>query len=76
MEEIKTNNVKWGVEVLIIFLLAALAIGASVGCFNYATLAKAEGNPDNFFWFIGIANILWNGFVIYRRVKKLRESDI
>ena len=74
MNDENKNRLMRGLKVLALFLLGSLAIGASVGCFNYATLAKAEGNPDNFFWFIGVANLVWNAFVIYTQAKKLKEA--
>ena len=58
-------------NVLLLAGLIALAILASVGCFNYATLAAKAGDPDNLFWLVGFANILYNGFAIYKIGKKL-----
>ena len=74
MDKYNKNNVKWGIEVLLLFLLASMALGASIGCFNYASLAKKVGNPDGLFWFIGIANLVYNAFVIVRRVKEIDEK--
>lgn len=58
-------------NVLLLAGLIALAILASVGCFNYATLAAKAGDPDNLFWLVGLVNIIYNGFAIYKIGKKL-----
>ncbi len=58
-------------NVLLLVGLIALAILASVGCFNYATLAAKAGDPDNLFWLVGLVNIIYNGFAIYKIGKKL-----
>lgn len=58
-------------NVLLLAGLIALAILASVGCFNYATLAAKAGDTDNIFWLVGIVNIVYNGFAIYKIGKKL-----
>jgi len=62
MEEIK--------NVLLLAGLIILAILSSVGCFNYATLANKAGDPDNLFWLVGLVNIIYNGFAIYKIGKK------
>ena len=69
------NNVKKGVEVLLLFILGSLAIAASFGCFNYATLAKKAGDPENIFWLVGIANLVYNGFIIYHIAKMLPKDE-
>ena len=58
-------------NVLLLAGLILLAILASVGCFDYATLAAKEGDPDNLFWLVGLVNIIYNGFAIYKIGKKL-----
>lgn len=74
MDKYNKDNVKMGIEVLLLFLLGTLAIATSFGCFNYATLAREAGSPDNVFWFIGVANIAYNAFVIVREAKKLGKK--
>lgn len=74
MDKYNKNNVNWGVEVLLLFLLGSLALAASFGCFNYATLAKEAGNPDGIFWLVGVANIVYNAFVIVRRAKEISKK--
>ena len=74
MDKYNKNNVNWGVEVLLLFLLGSLALATSFGCFNYASLAKEAGNPDGIFWLVGVANIVYNAFVIVRRVKEINKK--
>lgn len=76
MNEQNKNNIKKGVKVLLFFLFVSLAIAASFGCFNYATLAKKAGEPDNIFWLVGILNLAWNGYVIYLQAKKMKEAKL
>lgn len=65
-----------GLQVLALFILGGLAVGAAFGCFNYATLAKKTGEPDNIFWLVGILNLAWNGYVIYMQAKKMKEARL
>ena len=62
-------------NVLLLVGLITLAIAASFGCFNYATLANKAGDPDNIFWFVGFANLAYNGFAIYTLGKKLFTKE-
>lgn len=70
------NKARWGFDLKMIALIALgiIAILSSVGCFNYATLAKKAGDPDNLFWLVGIVNILYNGYIIYRLAKKWKSE--
>ena len=67
-------NIKKWLEVMLLGALGFLAILSSVGCFNYATLAREAGNPDNLFWLVGIVNLAYNAFIIYRIVKTLPKE--
>ena len=58
-------------KVLLLVGLITLAIAASFGCFNYATLASKTGDPDGIFWLIGFVNIVYNGFAVYKISRKL-----
>ena len=71
------NKKAWGHDLKMIALLGlgVLAILSSVGCFNYATLAREAGNPDNLFWLVGIVNLAYNAFIIYRIVKMLPKEE-
>ena len=55
----------WGAMVLALFIAAAVGVGSSFGCFNYATLAKETGNPDGIFWLVGVLNLASWGYAIY-----------
>ena len=63
-------------KVLLLVGLIALAILASVGCFNYATLASKAGDPDGIFWLVGIVNIVYNGFAVYRISRRLFPEPV
>lgn len=70
------NKERWGFDLKMIALIALgiIAILSSVGCFNYATLAREAGKSDNLFWLVGIVNILYNGYIIYRLAKKWKSE--
>lgn len=70
------KRVKWGLEVLFFFLSISVGIGAGIGCFNYATLAKQAGDNEGIFWLVGIANIAYTIFYGIRHFKKIRESEL
>lgn len=74
MNEDNKNRMKWGLEVLLLSLGALLGIIASVGCFDYATLAKQAGEPDNLFWFVGVANLVYWGINTYRRGVEISDN--
>ena len=71
MNEIHKGQLKWGVEVLLLFLGAILGITSSVACFNYATMDKSEG----FFWLVGLANIIFWGVNIFYRARKIYKGE-
>lgn len=56
-------------------LLCFMGLIASVGCFNYATLAKEIGNPDGLFWFIGIGNGIMVLTYTIERVRQFIDED-
>ena len=68
------NRMVEGLEVLLLFVMVSLGIAAGIGCFNYATLAKQGGNPDNIFWLVGIANIVFSVLYAIRRGKQIRDE--
>jgi hypothetical protein len=74
MTDQNKNNLMMGLEVLLIFILASVGIGAGFGCFNYATYAKELGKPDGFFWFVGAANIATTLFFAIRGAKRLKDA--
>ena len=69
------NNIKKWLEVMLLGALGFLAILSSVGCFNYATLAREAGSSDNLFWLVGIVNLAYNAFIIYHIYKMLPKED-
>ena len=76
MNDQNKNNVKWGLEVLIFVLMLSVGVGASIGCFNYATLAKQAGDQEGIFWLVGIVNIAIVLFYGYRHFKAIRNSNL
>lgn len=76
MNEQGKNNIKWGLEVLLLFIGISLGVGSAIGCFNYATLAREAGTPDNIFWLVGLANAIYWVFMAIRYGKKIHDSNI
>lgn len=74
MNEDNKKRLMMGLEVLLIFILASVGIGAGFGCFNYATYAKELGKPDGFFWLVGAANIAITLFFAIRGAKRLKDA--
>lgn len=70
------ERMMWGLEVLLLVIMVSLGIAAGVGSFNYATLAKQAGAPDNIFWLVGIVNIAIVLFYGYRHFKAIRNSNL
>lgn len=66
----KEDNKKFLTGYLPTALLCFMGLIASVGCFNYASLAKEVGNPDDLFWFIGIGNAVVTIFYTIERVRQ------
>lgn len=76
MNEQGKKNMKWGLEVLLLFIGVSLGIGSAIGCFNYATLAKQAGTPDGIFWLVGLANAIYWVLYAVRMGKKIKESNL
>lgn len=74
MNDQNKNNLELGLEVLLLVLGGLLGIMTSAACFNYATLAKQAGDNQDFFWLVGIANLVFWGFNIYHRVKAMKSN--
>lgn len=70
MNEQNKNNLTKGLKVLLFIIGISLGIASGVGCFNYATLAKQAGNPDNIFWLVGAVNIAYWVAVTVLAIKK------
>ena len=68
------ERMKWGLEVLLLIIMVSLGIAAGVGSFNYATLAKQAGDPDNIFWLVGVANIIFAVLYAVWRGKQIRDE--
>ncbi len=58
-------------KILLLLGFITLTIAASFGCFNYATLANKAGEPDNIYWFVGIVNLVYNGYLVYKTARKI-----
>ena len=76
MNQDNKNRMIWGAQVLALFILAAIGIGASFGCFNYATLAKQVGDPEGIFWLVGVGNLAAWGYAIYKIGKAIHNSKL
>lgn len=74
MNDQNKNNLNMGLEVLLLVLGGLLGAMTSAACFNYATLAKQAGDNQNFFWLVGIANLVFWGFNIYHRAKAMKNK--
>jgi threonine/homoserine/homoserine lactone efflux protein len=74
MNDQNKNNLDLGLEVLLLVLGGLLGIMTSAACFNYATLAKQAGDNQDFFWLVGIANLVFWGFNIYHRAKAMKSN--
>lgn len=70
------NKARWDYDLKMIGLivLGIIAILSSVGCFNYAVVAKKVGKPENFFWFVGIVNLCYNALMIIRIAKTYKQE--
>lgn len=74
MNEQNKSNISKGIKVLLFLIGISLGVYAGIGCFNYATLAKQGGNPDNIFWLVGIANIIFAVLYAVWRGKQIRDE--
>lgn len=76
MNEQNKSNISKGVKVLLFAIGISLGIAAGVGSFNYATLAKKAGDPDNIFWLVGAVNIAyWVGIIVLAIVKDIKKEE-
>ena len=69
------NRLVEGLEVLLLFIGASIGLGASIGCFNYATMAKQAGDNEGFFVVVGIANLAFWVVNIIHRVKAMKKAN-
>ena len=75
MDNSNKNNLKQGLEVLLLVLGGSMGLGTSIGCFNYATLAKQAGDSEGFFVIIGLTNLAFWVFNILHRVKAMKKEN-
>lgn len=70
------SRISKGVKVLLFAIGISLGIAAGIGCFNYATLAKEAGRPDNIFWLVGAVNIAyWVGVIILALKLDMKKDE-
>lgn len=70
------SRISKGVKVLLFLIGISLGVYAGIGCFNYATLAKKAGDPENIFWLVGAANIAyWVGILVLAIVKDIKKEE-
>ncbi len=70
------SRISKGVKVLLFAIGISLGVYAGIGCFNYATLAKEAGKPDNIFWLVGAVNIAyWVGVIILALKLDMKKDE-
>ena len=74
MNDDNKSRVKKGLEVLLFLINLSIGIGAAVGCFNYASLAKKTGvTGEGIFWLVGVLVIVYTVFYGIWHFKKLEN---
>ena len=68
MNEDNKNRMKWGLDVLAIFVAAIVVIAVCAAVWNYC--------PEPFVKVLAGVLFIADGYLIYRFAKKLRESNL